>query len=118
MAAVKYTCPKCKATLRPARAVPAGKKIKCPKCETVFAPPASAAEEVAVQPAAAVSPASGGAGPADEDELETYGFLETPATPEQAEEQARRKKKRKKEEELSEAFDPIKDVDREPRSLK
>jgi hypothetical protein len=33
-----YICPECGAQLRPANAVPAGKKLRCPKCETVFAP--------------------------------------------------------------------------------
>lgn len=36
--AVSYTCPSCRATLRAAQAVPAGKSIRCPKCGHVFAP--------------------------------------------------------------------------------
>jgi hypothetical protein len=42
-----YTCPACGAVLRPAQAVPAGKKLKCPKCATVFAPEVEPAEEAA-----------------------------------------------------------------------
>jgi DNA-directed RNA polymerase subunit RPC12/RpoP len=43
MADVKYTCPQCRATLKPATAVPAGRKIKCPRCGHVFVPVDSAA---------------------------------------------------------------------------
>jgi DNA-directed RNA polymerase subunit RPC12/RpoP len=38
-----YTCPECGAQLRPANAVPAGKKLRCPKCDNVFAPAGKAA---------------------------------------------------------------------------
>lgn len=40
--AVSYPCPSCRATLRVAQAIPAGKSIKCPKCGHVFAPGAAA----------------------------------------------------------------------------
>ena len=42
-----YPCPECGAQLRPANAVPAGKKLRCPKCETVFAPAGKAAAKAA-----------------------------------------------------------------------
>jgi hypothetical protein len=51
-----YPCPECGAQLRPANAVPAGKKLRCPKCETVFAPAGKAPAKAApvVEPAPAV----------------------------------------------------------------
>ncbi len=36
MAVSKLTCPECSTVLRPAKPVPAGKKVKCQRCETVF----------------------------------------------------------------------------------
>jgi predicted Zn finger-like uncharacterized protein len=36
MAVTKLTCPECSTVLRPAKPVPAGKKVKCPRCDTVF----------------------------------------------------------------------------------
>src|SRR5258708_26706228 len=33
---VTYTCPECGATLRPARALPAGTQVKGPKCAAIF----------------------------------------------------------------------------------
>lgn len=41
--AASYTCPSCRATLRTAQPVPAGKSIKCPKCGHGFAPVAAGA---------------------------------------------------------------------------
>src|SRR5437870_2938722 len=39
----QYPCPNCKAVLKRAQPLGAGKKIRCPKCDAVFAPAASAA---------------------------------------------------------------------------
>jgi hypothetical protein len=36
MPLAKLTCPKCHATLKPAKPVPEGKRVKCPKCEEMF----------------------------------------------------------------------------------
>src|SRR5438034_866158 len=36
MAVTTLTCPSCRATLRPASEIPAGKRIKCPKCNKIF----------------------------------------------------------------------------------
>jgi len=36
MAFSKLSCPECGTTLRPAKPVAAGKKVKCPSCETIF----------------------------------------------------------------------------------
>src|SRR6266536_3296208 len=36
MAAARYTCPSCKATLKVADALPPGKIIKCPACAVTF----------------------------------------------------------------------------------
>ena len=78
-----YPCPGCGAELRPANAVPAGKKLRCPKCETVFAP----AGKLPVKAAPAVEP------PATDDH---YGLIrDEPSASSQ--ETART------------AFDPIKD---------
>jgi hypothetical protein len=73
---ITYKCPKCSATLKPARAIPAGKKIKCPKCENVFQPEGDAAPAPAVKPAA-VAPKAG----EDEDGAGTYGFKQEEPPP-------------------------------------
>src|SRR5262249_48220365 len=44
MSATKVICPECRATLKLASSLPAGKKIKCPKCTRVFAIPAEEAD--------------------------------------------------------------------------
>src|SRR5947199_3201333 len=54
MSATKLTCPKCQATLRPAKPLPAGKRVKCPKCGARFAVGAGGA---AGRPAAKKKPA-------------------------------------------------------------
>jgi hypothetical protein len=36
MALTKLVCPECGKVLRPAKPVPAGRKVRCPKCEAVF----------------------------------------------------------------------------------
>jgi hypothetical protein len=36
MPVAKFTCPKCKAVLRPAKPLPSGKKVSCPKCKAAF----------------------------------------------------------------------------------
>ncbi len=78
-----YPCPECGAQLRPANAIPAGKKLRCPKCETVFAPAGKA-------PAKAVPAAEPVA------DAEQYGLIQEQA-PAANQETARN------------AFDPIKD---------
>ena len=78
MSAVTYTCPKCQTTLRPAKPVPPGKKVRCPKCENVFVPdPADAA--IQARPSAA-----GGDG--DEEGAGTYGVVKDPDLEKKAEE--------------------------------
>src|SRR5262245_32614394 len=98
-----YKCPKCGATLRPGKPIPAGKKIKCPKCENIFAPTAE-------QPQAAAKP-SGVNKPKFADEEDgggLYGFKDDPAPPEPAakvpipdddDDQPKKKKKRKDDDE-------------------
>jgi hypothetical protein len=76
-----YPCPECGAQLRPANAVPAGKKLRCPKCETVFAPAGKAKAPPTVEPVA--------------EEAERYGFAEQEVSHNQDATRA--------------AFDPIKD---------
>jgi hypothetical protein len=36
MPVAKFSCPECKAVLRPAKPLPSGKKVNCPKCKAVF----------------------------------------------------------------------------------
>ena len=36
MPVAKFTCPECKAVLRPAKPLPSGKKVSCPKCKAAF----------------------------------------------------------------------------------
>ncbi len=48
MAVSTYTCPSCKAVLRPSQPVATGKKLRCPKCSTVFTAVPDAADEAAV----------------------------------------------------------------------
>jgi predicted Zn finger-like uncharacterized protein len=38
MAAIELSCPECSATLRMAKGIPDGKKVRCPKCSTMFRP--------------------------------------------------------------------------------
>lgn len=85
-----YPCPDCGTKLKPAKPVPAGKKIRCPECGNVFAPTAAAATPA--KPAAATAPAK----PADDDEVESYGVVHD-------EEDAAAEERRRQ------VFDPIKD---------
>ncbi len=82
-----YPCPECGAQLRPAKPVPAGKKLRCPKCETVFAPTGKAPAKAA--PAPAARPA------AEDEEGGRYGLAEAAAPQD--------------EDAVRAAFDPIKD---------
>jgi predicted Zn finger-like uncharacterized protein len=52
--AFSVTCPECRAILKSANPVPAGKKVKCPKCGTAFEAPAQE-EGIAVGPGPAPS---------------------------------------------------------------
>jgi hypothetical protein len=55
MSTITVRCPECQALLKLPASLPPGKLIRCPKCQITFAPAAAeeAAEEVAIQPAAA-----------------------------------------------------------------
>jgi hypothetical protein len=46
MPATSFLCPGCRSTLKSAKPVPDGKKIKCPKCATVFVTPGAAPKPV------------------------------------------------------------------------
>jgi hypothetical protein len=76
MSETTYKCPKCSATLKPGKPIPAGKKIKCPKCETIFAPGGAAPAA-----AAAAKPAARPALEDEEDAGGTYGIKEEAAPP-------------------------------------
>src|SRR5262245_32684963 len=39
MLATSFACPECRAVLKTATPVPAGKKVKCPKCSKIFTTP-------------------------------------------------------------------------------
>jgi hypothetical protein len=104
MADITYKCPKCSATLKPGRPIPAGKKIKCPKCENIFAPDAGPKEKAAATTK-----------PSAEDEGGMYGFKDEPAPPppvevkvpvdeDDDEEDKPRKKKKTAESDLEEAL--------------
>jgi hypothetical protein len=45
MAVAKIDCPECGATLKPAKPLTPGKKVRCPKCDNVFVVPGSDEEE-------------------------------------------------------------------------
>ncbi len=99
MAVARITCPECQTTLRPAKPLPAGKKVKCPECGVTFpvlddgpgpaavtakphkpersAPTKVSAAQVAEKKAAIPKPEPSAA-PADGDEdgPQTYGFVE------------------------------------------
>lgn len=105
MSETTYKCPKCSATLKPGKPIPAGKKIKCPKCETIFAPGGAAPA------AAAAKPAGRPAVQEEEDGAGTYGIKEEappPAPPEPQtagdddDDDGKKKKKGKKQPEQSE----------------
>jgi hypothetical protein len=91
MLLAKITCPKCKATLKPAKPVPEGKTVKCPKCEETFKAGGKSAEDEA--------PAKKSAPVEEQEEAETYGIIKDDAEEKKkaaAEERKRRKKKRKR----------------------
>jgi hypothetical protein len=57
MAETKITCPECGKVLRPAKPIPAGKRVKCPQCSAMFVP----AEEDDASAAVSKSPAKSAA---------------------------------------------------------
>ncbi len=57
MAVSKLTCPECKAVLKPAKPVPAGKTVKCPECGTRFSAAGEAPDVPLKKPKAAVAAA-------------------------------------------------------------
>lgn len=103
MPLAKLTCPKCHATLKPAKPVPEGKTVRCPKCEETFKAGGEGAEAVtrakpeagAKKPAAASKP-----GDYDEEAEESggiYGVLkDADLDKKKEEEEERQRRKRKK----------------------
>src|SRR4051794_19726362 len=53
----KLVCPDCKAVLKPARPLPAGRPVKCPKCGSTFTTPGGKADEEEEAPRKAKAPA-------------------------------------------------------------
>jgi hypothetical protein len=97
MPLAKLTCPKCHATLKPAKPVPEGKLVKCPKCEETFKAGAKSADDKAAT--TAKKPAAAKSEPAEEQESETYAVLKDEGEERkkaEAEERERRKKRRRK----------------------
>lgn len=58
MPPIAYTCPKCRAVMRTANPVPAGKSIRCLRCKNVFAPGRPAAASPGAAAAAPMRPPS------------------------------------------------------------
>ncbi|MBI1914248.1 MAG: hypothetical protein HYS12_05860 [Planctomycetes bacterium] len=107
MAVVKIDCPECGATLKPAKPLTPGKKVRCPKCDNVFVVPGAEDEEEQEAPARKAKTAAGKASrkpapaeepapppPAkaveDEDEGGIYGVIQQPG--EEKEEEDRKPK--------------------------
>ena len=101
MTAFKLTCPECSTVLKPAKPVPAGKKVKCPRCETIFTAGPDEDEEDTPAPKAAARKSSpdksrkpAAKAPAkaapkkkeDDDEGGTYGYLKEEGEEEEEEE--------------------------------
>ncbi len=108
MPLAKLVCPKCRATLKPAKPVPEGKTVKCPKCEEMFKAGGSAEDEKAAPPAKKAAAAAKSAPAEEEAEAETYAVLKDEDEEKkkaQAEERKRRKKKRKRADEDDEDAD-------------
>ncbi len=87
MPVAKLTCPKCRAVLKPAKPVPAGKKVRCPKCSTTFAVPDDEEETVQVKPATAQKSAGAPKKKAFEDEADEGGTYAVVREPEPEQEQ-------------------------------
>jgi hypothetical protein len=96
MPLVKLTCPKCRATLRPAKPVPEGKSVKCPKCEEVFRAGEEPADTRTRPDAPAKKPAAAPAAKAaeEDEEAETYAVIRDEDQERKAAEEAERRKRR------------------------
>src|SRR5438094_10492944 len=101
MAIAKIDCPECGATLKPAKPLTPGKKVRCPKCDNVFVVPGTEDEEEQEAPARKAKagkagrksvPAEEPAPPPkakaleDEDEGGVYGVVQEPGEEKEAEE--------------------------------
>ncbi len=98
MPLAKLVCPKCRATLKPAKPVPEGKTVKCPKCEETFKAGGKPSAEKDPAPAKK-SAAAAKSAPVEETEAETYAVLKDEDEERKkaaAEERKQRKKKRKR----------------------
>jgi hypothetical protein len=97
MPLAKLTCPKCRATLRPAKPVPEGKSIKCPKCEEIFKAGETAADAQARTATQAKKPAETSAAKAgDDEEAATYSVLRDEEAERREQERERRKQRKKR----------------------
>jgi hypothetical protein len=107
----KLICPHCKATLKPARPVPEGKKVTCPKCGDSFQAGAAGAARPgkAARPGPEAVPAATAA--EEDDDVGTYGVLHDPE--EEARRAAEERKKQKKKRRLDEDEDYDEDEDEE-----
>jgi len=86
MPLAKFNCPKCNATLKPAKPVPEGKTVKCPKCQEMFKAGAAPAEQSAAKPEEEEGPGTYGVVKDEEEEKKKA----------QAEERKKRKEQKKK----------------------
>jgi hypothetical protein len=64
MAETKITCPECGKVLRPAKPLPAGKRVKCPQCSALFVPGEEAEASAAVSKTPAQNQGKGASKPA------------------------------------------------------
>jgi len=107
MAVAKIDCPECGATLKPAKPLTPGKKVRCPKCANVFVVPGAEDEEEEVparKTKATAGKVSRKSPPAeepppppkkpldDEDEGGVYGLLDGPDEEKEEEEEDRKPK--------------------------
>jgi hypothetical protein len=114
MPLAKLTCPKCHATLKPAKPVPEGKTVKCPKCEETFRAGGKSSEDIPEKPAKKAAAAQ--SEEAEEEEAATYALLKDDDEEKkkaEAEERKRRKKKRKRDDDDDEDEDEDEEDDEE-----
>jgi hypothetical protein len=110
----KLTCPKCRATLKPARPVPEGKTVKCPKCEELFkaGEEAGAAPKADAKPAKPAKPEAPAKKPDEEEEGGTYGVIKDEAEErKKADREEREERKKRKRRARDEGEDEDEDED-------
>jgi hypothetical protein len=115
MPLAKLTCPKCRATLKPAKPVPEGKSIKCPKCEEIFKAGETAADTRTRTGVQAKKPAeaSTAKAPEEDEEAATYAVMRDEEMEKREEERERRKQRKKRKRARDEDEDEDEEEDEE-----